>query len=350
MATHNCTNCGRTFSVPDWLDTRITCPQCMHEVSTANATAQATRPAPVSSKPATTSAPAATSAPAPVKQAATTAATTTVRPATSSIASSASSAPTNTSQSNKSTGWWIAVVAGSLILVFSATGVVWYLNDGNTAANGTRPNATSAGVGENAPQPTSAEIRIRFVRAEIAEPVDFNERQLQGLETPDPYVVAFLNGRSIFVCPVDAVGQDTYTPEWNVIMPDYFTYDFAARDEFSVVVFDSDTDILGTTSAMFANSRIEAGVAGNYVGVSGITEQTFNEDDRLGRWSGRIPTSLLTTPDDEVWEISAGRIRRPRFFRSGLARYGNQVSQVHGTSAKDGQRWQRCSTANKSFG
>lgn len=91
-------------------------------------------------------------------------------------------------------------------------------------------------------------------------------------------------------------------------MEDYFTYDYGARDEFTIVVLDKDTDIVETATAMFADSRIEAGVAGNYVGFSGITEQTFNEDDRLGRWSGKIPTDLLTTPDDEPWEISAGRI------------------------------------------
>lgn len=157
-------------------------------------------------------------------------------------------------------------------------------------------------------------LRVRFVSAAIDQPQDWGERYAQGAETPDPYVVAFLNGEPLFVTPPDAVIADSYAPEWNVLMPRPFAYNPERGDEFTILVLDSDTDIAKQAFAMISRPRfaVAAGISED-VGVQAslefeLNEQTFNEDDRLGRWSGKIPHDVLTGPANGEWELSFDRV------------------------------------------
>ncbi len=71
---------------------------------------------------------------------------------------------------------------------------------------------------------------------------------------------------------------------------------------------DSDTDAVRKVAEVLAQARIGVTVGEVHVGIQGITEATFNRDDRLGRWSGPIPTDKLLDDDDTPWTLEFDRI------------------------------------------
>jgi hypothetical protein len=155
-------------------------------------------------------------------------------------------------------------------------------------------------------------IRLKFLSAKIRVPEKLdmdNFKSLSGwktvisrrYESPDPYVVAFLNGELIFVTPQDAILEDTYSPEWGVIMKD-FKYSAKDKDELTILVKDSDSDLAKKFADSLSKFRvIEDGKESGF--AIQVTENSFNEDETLGRWSGKIPTNSLNQYADVVWDI-----------------------------------------------
>jgi hypothetical protein len=104
------------------------------------------------------------------------------------------------------------------------------------------------------------------------------------------------------------VAVDTYHPVWEVMMPEYFHYNVENKDEFTIVILDQDTEVLRKATEVFSQARLQAGGGTAYIGVQGITEATFNQDDRLARWTGKIPAELLRGDEDADWELSFDRV------------------------------------------
>jgi hypothetical protein len=160
-------------------------------------------------------------------------------------------------------------------------------------------------------------IRLRFVSAMLKKPKDWSDLSSASdwkkrifntnMDSPDPYVIVFLNGKILFLTPESAVLNDTYNPEWNVIMPKYFRYSIKDKDEITILIKDKDTDVMALTSKAISSARIVVDDKASGFQIN-VNEDSFNDDDTIGRWSGKIPSQYIMSNDDSVWNISFGDV------------------------------------------
>jgi hypothetical protein len=161
-------------------------------------------------------------------------------------------------------------------------------------------------------------IRLRFVSAMLKKPKDWSDlssfsdwkKRLfnnNRFEKPDPYIVVFLNGKILFLTPESAILKNTYNPEWNVIIPKYFRYSIKDKDEITILIKDKDTDVVALTSKAISSARIVVDDKASGFQIN-VNEDSFNGDDTIGRWSGKIPSQYLMSNDDSVWNISFGDV------------------------------------------
>lgn len=160
-------------------------------------------------------------------------------------------------------------------------------------------------------------IRLRFVSAILKKPKNWSDLSsfsdwkkrlfYNRFEKPDPYIVVFLNGGILFLTPESAIINDTYNPEWNVIMPKYFRYSIKDKDEITILIKDKDTDIVAITSKAISSARIVVDDKASGFQIN-VNEDSFNGDDTIGRWSGKIPSQYIMSNDDSVWNISFGDV------------------------------------------
>jgi len=174
-------------------------------------------------------------------------------------------------------------------------------------------------------------VRLKFLSATIEKPKEIDlkvnnwkewgsklwkatkEAVDRRYETPDSYIVVFLNGQLVFLTPPDAVQKDTYNPKWDVMMPNFMDYSIINKDELVILVKDKDSEAIKTTADLI--SGIQLIVKGKPYGLRvGVDENSFREDDALGRWSGKIPAEILQKGVDSIWKLSFGKINSLEIF------------------------------------